>query len=211
MGKKRISAIDLSAKEVKTKTTPGKQHGRPAGRRGRITDMGEIMLQEAEEIKKKAKPLSAEAPVGVGKKAEETAKAPAKAAAKTTQKKAADKSASRPAGRRTHLRSKRYQALRKLVDPQKTYPLAEAVDLLKKMANTKVEETVELHLVVREPGKMTEKKAPLAHLKIGKVKEDSQKLLAKIEKAMKPFDLPQIQKAVLTSTMGPAIKLEIAP
>ena len=113
-------------------------------------------------------------------------------------------------GRQRKRRSQRYQALRKLVKPDKLYPLPEAIDLLKKIANSKFDETIELHLVLREPGKMTEKKAPLAHLKIGKIKEDKKKLLLKIEKVLKPFDQPQIQKAVLTATMSPGIKLEIA-
>ena len=128
------------------------------------------------------------------------------------QKKVADKKKhdSSEVGRQRKRRSQRYQALRKLVKPDKLYPLPEAIDLLKKIANSKFDETIELHLVLREPGKMTEKKAPLAHLKIGKIKEDKKKLLLKIEKVLKPFDQPQIQKAVLTATMSPGIKLEIA-
>ena len=183
MGKKRIAAIDLTKKEVPgKKKVSGKQQGR-------LTDMGEIMLQEMEAAKKKAESTTAKTPV-------ETKKA---------KPKPADKSASRP----VRHRSKRYQALRKLVKPDQTYPLSEAIDLLKKMANSKFNETVELHLVVREPGKKTEKKAPLAHIKIGKIKEDKKKLLAAVEKTLKSFDLPQIQKAVLTATMSPGIKLQI--
>ncbi|MCI0479715.1 50S ribosomal protein L1 [Candidatus Uhrbacteria bacterium] len=43
-------------------------------------------------------------------------------------------------------RSKRYTELKKLVDPKKLYTPQEAVELVKKTANTKFEGTVEVHL-----------------------------------------------------------------
>src|SRR5664279_1058600 len=43
------------------------------------------------------------------------------------------------------LHGKRYEALEKQFDRQKYYPLAEAVGLVKGMANTKFDETIELH------------------------------------------------------------------
>lgn len=42
-------------------------------------------------------------------------------------------------------RSKRYSELKKLVDPKKLHPLAEAVELVKKTSTTKFDGTVELH------------------------------------------------------------------
>jgi len=43
-------------------------------------------------------------------------------------------------------RSKKYQEAAKLVDKKKTYPLPEAIDLVKKTSYTKFDGTVELHL-----------------------------------------------------------------
>ncbi len=42
-------------------------------------------------------------------------------------------------------RSKRYSELKKLVDPKKLYPPAEAIDLVRKMSTTKFDSTVEIH------------------------------------------------------------------
>ncbi|MEJ5257651.1 MAG: 50S ribosomal protein L1 [Fervidobacterium sp.] len=42
--------------------------------------------------------------------------------------------------------SKRYNELRKLIDPEKSYTLEEAVELLKKTGTAKFDETVEFHL-----------------------------------------------------------------
>lgn len=43
-------------------------------------------------------------------------------------------------------RGKRYQEIAKLVEPERAYPPTEAVELAKKVATTKFDETVELHL-----------------------------------------------------------------
>ncbi len=43
-------------------------------------------------------------------------------------------------------RSKRYSELKKLIDPKKVYPVAEAVDLVKKTSTTKFDGSVEIHL-----------------------------------------------------------------
>ena len=43
------------------------------------------------------------------------------------------------------LHGKRYQTREKLFDRQKYYPLSDAVGLIKQMANTKFDETIELH------------------------------------------------------------------
>lgn len=43
-------------------------------------------------------------------------------------------------------RSKRYAALKELIDPKKSYPIEEAVDLVKKTATTKFDSSVEVHV-----------------------------------------------------------------
>lgn len=55
----------------------------------------------------------------------------------------------------------------------------------------------------------TEKKAPLIHLKIGKVDQSEQELTENTQTALQSIGLGQIQKAVLTATMGPGIKVSL--
>lgn len=57
-------------------------------------------------------------------------------------------------------RGKRYQEAKKLVDKNKTYTLAEAIKLLKKMKVAKFDESVELHLNVDETGLRGEVEMP---------------------------------------------------
>ena len=44
--------------------------------------------------------------------------------------------------------SKRFTELQALVDPEKVYPLAEAIELVKKTATTKFDSSVEIHVRV---------------------------------------------------------------
>jgi large subunit ribosomal protein L1 len=64
-------------------------------------------------------------------------------------------------------RSKRYRACADLVDPQKTYPLPEAVDLLKKLPPTKFDQTVTLSFKLgvdpRQSDQMVRGTCPLPH------------------------------------------------
>lgn len=170
---------------------------------GRLTDMGEIALKEAEEIKKKEKEL--------GKDTVKKAKKSAKAAAKP----------------KKQPRSQRYLAAKKQVDRQKDYPISEAIKLVKKTSISKFEGKIELHLNIKEKGlkrqvalpfpvnkekKLTitsEKKFPLVHLIIGKAETKNQALAENFEAILKTIGRNNIQKAVLTSTMGPGIKVII--
>ncbi|MBV8814983.1 MAG: 50S ribosomal protein L1 [Verrucomicrobia bacterium] len=64
-------------------------------------------------------------------------------------------------------RSKRYRACADLVDPQKTYPLPEAVDLLKKLPPTRFDQTVTLSFKLgvdpRQSDQMVRGTCPLPH------------------------------------------------
>jgi large subunit ribosomal protein L1 len=64
-------------------------------------------------------------------------------------------------------RSKRYRACADLVNPQKTYPLPEAVDLLKKLPPTKFDQTVTLSFKLgvdpRQSDQMVRGTCPLPH------------------------------------------------
>lgn len=55
----------------------------------------------------------------------------------------------------------------------------------------------------------TEKKAPLIHMAIGKVSFGEKKLLENLEALLKAVNPKLIKKAVLSSTMGPGVKLKI--
>lgn len=123
MGKKRIKAIDLAQKGKVKKKKPrkvvktGKEHGR-------LSDMGAVTLAETEEIKKKKKEEE--------KELEKKVKTEVKKKTKSKKK--------------TKLRSKRYQALKIKFDRNKFYPSEEAIELLINLANSKIDETVEIHL-----------------------------------------------------------------
>ncbi len=56
----------------------------------------------------------------------------------------------------------------------------------------------------------TEAKVPLIHLTIGKVNSKTKDLEANFEALVKVVGLRNIQKAILTSTMGPGIKIDLA-
>lgn len=196
MGKKRVKTIDLSKEEKKVRkkgriiVKSGKQHGR-------IADMGAVMLEEMEKRKEEEK-----------KKEKGLLRGGRKPSSEVAGKK--KKKVSRP----PRNRSQRYLAFRKLVKADKLYPLPEAIELLKKGANTHFEETVELHLNFH-PGVQThftpgvEKKFPLAHIKIGKLSLPKEKLLQNIQTLFKAIGVNKIKKAVLTSTMSPGIKLSL--
>lgn len=257
MGKKRIAIVGEEPTKEKKRATvkTGKDHGR-------ITDMGAEALAEAEKI---------------------AAKAPEKAP-----KKAKPRVAKAPRGRR-------YQEARKKVDPNKFYPLVEAIKLLKNTSITRFNGSIDVHLNVKEiglkgevqfpyptgkkqniriaddqlikeleqgkinfttliatpeimskllkfakllgpkglmpnpkagtisdkpqelakqlAGKVqfrTETKAPLIHMVIGKVDDKEEQLAANFQALIKAVGRNNIKKAVLTSTMGPGVKVDLA-
>lgn len=193
MGKKRIIAIDLSKEEKPKKPdSPGETSRRivKSGKQhGRIADMGAIMLEEM----KKRQEAKKEGPLRDGPPAGRAGRMDSSEVADKKKKPSPPKKIVRP----KKVRSQRYRALKKLIKADKVYPLSEAVELLKKMANAKFEETVELHLV------------PSAHIKIGKVSWPRKKLEEKIQSLIETIGLDKIKKAVLTSTMSPGIKIAL--
>ena len=228
MGKKRIAAIDLSKEEKKPKHSGRPKAGllpaqsyavaggevaakkkktvKSAKQQGRLIDMGQVMLEEMEKRKETEADKKKET-LKTLKKTEVTEKK-SSAPSKKFSALSVTKKPSKP-----RVRSARYQTLRKLIKSDKIYPLLEAIELLKKSSNAKFNETIELHLIAFETGKLskdikTEKKFPLAHIKIGKVKETKKKLEEKIQAIFKTIGPNKIKKAVLTSTMSPGIKID---
>lgn len=202
MGQKRIKTVNLSEPKKKSssggkKPEKGRRMVKTGKEHGRVTDMSQVMLEEAEKVKK----------VKQVEKVEEVKKVEKAKPPKVC--------------------SHRFKALRKIVKRDKLYSPKEAVKLLKKMANATFDETVELHLVSLDTGVLgkttlphkvnkeeklmikTEKKFPLAHLKIGEASWPEKKLLENLQAVLSSLTLPRIKKAVLTSTMSPGIKLAV--
>jgi len=199
MGKKRIKIMgaDKEPKEKKGRklVKTGKEHGR-------ITDMGAMALDEAEKIKEKELELEK------------------LAAAKVAQKKKVKKKPARKRG-------KKYLAAKKQVDRTKFYPLAEAIKLMKETSISRFNGKAEVHLVVSEKGLKkevklphglekqaklaiaTEAKAPLIHLVIGQVDAKESDLVENFQAIIRAVGSKNIKKAILTSTMGPGIKVDI--
>lgn len=96
-------------------------------------------------------------------------------------------------------RSKRYQALAKLVDRNKTYDLSEGLELLEKMSRPlrdpaaagkrNRDETVELHINTLSPGISVNANLPHGTHKKTRVAIASEELIAEIEKGKIDFDV----------------------
>ena len=56
----------------------------------------------------------------------------------------------------------------------------------------------------------TERKQPVIHTSIGKVSQSEKELIGNIEEIVKRISSTQITKAVLSSTMGPGIKIKVS-
>lgn len=107
------------------------------------------------------------------------------------------------------LRSRRYRQLKTKIDRQKLYPLTQAVKLLCQISNSKIDETVEIHLITRE-GKLS----GLISLPHGTGKKQTiaiadDKLLMQIEKGKINFDVliatPQMMAKIakVAKILGP--------
>ena len=115
-----------------------------------------------------------------------------------------------------HPHSKRYLETLSSVDRKKVYPQNEALELAKKTANIKFVATIEAHfnlnkkLSVKSSDSLKfEKKAPLAHGKLGKANQKSEELKLALEKMIKTIRVGNIAKLTLSSSMGPGIKTEV--
>ena len=129
--------------------------------------------------------------------------------------------------------SKRYQELKKQVDRTKTYPVSEAVGLIKQTSKIGFTGSIEAHAVLRRKAKelglknpknakdpknpnlpnfpkiMYEAKFPLAHAVLGKADEDDKTIQDNLASLIKTIGNQNIVKLTLSSTMGPGIKVEV--
>lgn len=183
MGKKRLAVVGdekKSKEKGRTVVKTGKEGGR-------LTDMGQVALEEAQRIAEKEK------------KAEQEAKA---LATQTTQEEVKKKKAVKK-------RSKKYLAAKKKIDPHKTYSPSEAAKLAKEVSLSRFNGSLELHLVVKETGLSGEITFPHPTGKTQKIAIADDQLIEKIQKNKIDFDLlvasPEMMKklAPLAKILGP--------
>lgn len=89
----------------------------------------------------------------------------------------------------THVRGKKHREAMKQVDKNKVYGLAEAIALLKKIKYASFDESVELHLNVKEQGIKGEVALPHTTGKTVRVKVVDDALLETLEKGVIDFDV----------------------
>ncbi len=87
------------------------------------------------------------------------------------------------------VRGKKYQAVKKQVDPNKTYPLKEALELLKKVSFGKFVGSVEAHLMVLEKGLSGEVNLPHFAGKVRRVVVFSDAMVEEIKTGKVNFDV----------------------
>jgi large subunit ribosomal protein L1 len=107
------------------------------------------------------------------------------------------------------IRSKRFKALRQQIDPQKHYPLDEAVDLLLQLANAGFDESVELNLTAKKEGVSGSVKLPHGTGKEKRIVIWDTQTEEKVKKGQLDFDLliakPQDMATIARygKTLGP--------
>lgn len=180
MGKIRVAKLgDEEEKEQKRRADARRQTKK--SKKEKVEGVGlhggeRVAIVEGEDIKPEFKKLVEEVEAG-------------ESAADDKQKTAKKKKA------KVKVRSKRYQEALKLVDKKKLYPLAEAIELVKKTSLTKFDGTVELHINLG-PLSLGEKKEfrtsvslPHGTGKEVKVAIADDKILAEIEAGKINFDI----------------------
>jgi len=162
VGKKRITIVGEEKKlPVEGK---GRLVVKTGKEHGRISDLGTQALQEAAIIEEKTKKLEAEV-VAKAKKAPKAAPKPQK------------------------IRGSRWQQAAKLVDRKKLYPLAEAIELLKKVSISRFNGSIDAHLVVKKIGLKGEVEFPHPTGKQQKIRIADEALLRDLEKGKIDFTL----------------------
>lgn len=178
MGKKRIPDINdfESGGEPQKKVHLGRKDEHQPKKKGRLTDIGELALEEMETVESKTEKLTTPAVVAADTPRSDTnAEKPAK-----------------PSGRkkiRLHRRSRRYQSVLKKVDRTKLYPVAEAVQLLCQLPHAKYDETVEVHINTIKDKVAGEVKLPHGTGRTQKIVIFSENLLKELDKGKMGFDL----------------------
>lgn len=131
MGQKKIKFIGETDTKKKSKSKKGKEKTGKIksgkGGEGQLTDMGQKAIEELDKIQEKEKELEKE----INKKGK--------------------KEKSPTAGKKSKkVRSKRYQSIKKDINPSKTYTVKTALELIEKNKLSSFDESVEVHFVVQE-------------------------------------------------------------
>ncbi len=145
MGRPKIKIIDDSQPEVKIKDQRSKIKTSKVEGEGRLTpNAANPRVAEGERTRgDEPQGVSTEGAVG-----EQESGSVDRSEQKTEAK---EKKPQKP-GKRKKVRSKKYQELTKDLDKSKTYPLSEAVDMVKKLNYTKFNATLEAHINTVQTG-----------------------------------------------------------
>lgn len=169
MGKKRIAMVgetpEASKKPKKEKRPQKEEALKKMGKQhGHIADVSAEALAEAEVIEKKTKELEKEIS---GEQKKQTKKA------KKT----------------TTVRGKKYQEKKKLVDRNKTYPLADAIKLVKSVSISQFNGSIDVHfnLIPKSVGSKGEINFPHPTGKKQNIRVADEKLLEELEKGKIDF------------------------
>jgi len=141
VGQKKIKLIDLSQEAQPAYRPASPNRGEQAG----STKKEAKKTKEVKGEKISGKKVDAKDTKITGSKA---AKKEVKSAEEVRGEKISVKAAKKPRAKKQ--RSRRYRKLKTLIDRKKLYPLAEGVKLLCQIANSKIDETVEVNLISRE-------------------------------------------------------------
>ncbi len=181
MGQKRFVAIDLSQEEnehqPKIKPSPVKV---------------ESVVATPEPQAKTETPVLSATGKDISHLVEDTSEVDKskKSAAKTSKaKKPAPTAKSTTPKATQHVRSHRYQHLRSLVDRTKTYPLSEAIKLVKTTSLSRFDGSVEAHLNVTETGLKAQVSFPHSTGRTTRVAIADDKLIEQIAAGKIDFDI----------------------
>ncbi|HUW21581.1 MAG TPA: hypothetical protein VMW41_02825 [Candidatus Bathyarchaeia archaeon] len=189
MGKKRIKLInnEKESKKGRPAGTEEKRAVKTGKERGRITDMGQIALEEAKRIAEKEKEIENETKELAERVTKETKKLPTKAKKK----------------------GQSYLNARAKVDLHKLYLLQEAVKLAKETSISRFPGSIDLHLVAKEIGLSGQISFPHPTGKEQRIAIADDKLIEQIKKGKLDFDVliapPSMMAklAPLAKTLGP--------
>ncbi len=87
------------------------------------------------------------------------------------------------------VRGKKYKEAKAKIDTTKLYTLPEAIKLIKDMAKTKFDQTLELHLIVKKTGMSVNVNLPYSGGKVKKVEVASDETIKKLESGKFDFDV----------------------
>ncbi|MCL5970662.1 MAG: 50S ribosomal protein L1 [Patescibacteria group bacterium] len=153
----------------------------------RVMTLGDEAAEK--EQQKELQKKKAEKRIEAGKKAEKTEipvvekKEEIKKETKSSTKSSVKKSAVK------ETRSNRYKTIAKIVDRNKAYSLTEALEILPKLQTAKFDETVELHINLKDKGVSGNVTLPHGTGKEVRVAIADDKLIAEIEKGKIAFDV----------------------